>query len=111
MLTLANKTLNDSPTIHHKVGTKVKKETLNLHKVIAMSLETRKKELINWISSLKEESIVSRVEEIQHEKEDWWETLSEKDKSAINNGLEQLDSEEFISHSQVRARIKERFNL
>ena len=72
-----------------------------------MSLETRKIELISWISSLKEESIVSRVEEIQHEKVDWWDTLSEKDKSAINNGIEQLDNEQFISYSQVRTRIKD----
>ena len=82
-----------------------------MHKAIAMSLETRKKELISWISTLKDESIVSRVEEIQHEKADWWETLSEKDKSAITNGLNELNNEEFIAHSQVRARIKERFNL
>ena len=76
-----------------------------------MNLETRKINLINWISTLQEDSILERVEMIQKEKTDWWDTTSNKDKNALNEGLEQLDRGEHLTHSQVRSKIKERFNF
>ena len=76
-----------------------------------MNLETRKINLINWISTLQEESVLEKVEKIQKEKIDWWDTTSEEDKKAINEGLEQLDRGEYLTHSQVRSKIKERFNF
>ncbi|HEY3369549.1 MAG TPA: hypothetical protein VGK10_01795 [Prolixibacteraceae bacterium] len=76
-----------------------------------MNLETRKINLINWISTLQEDSILEKVEQIQKEKPDWWDTTSDQDKDAINEGLEQLDRGEYLTHSQVRSKIKVRFNL
>jgi predicted transcriptional regulator len=66
---------------------------------------------INWLSSIQEDSILKKVEKIQQEKADWWDTTSEKDKKCINEGLEQLDRGEHLTHSQVRSKIKERFNF
>lgn len=76
-----------------------------------MNTETRKINLINWLSTIQEDSILEKVEKIQKEKTDWWDTTSEKDKKAINEGLEQLDRGEYLTHSQVRSKIKERFNF
>jgi len=76
-----------------------------------MNLETRKINLINWISTLQEESVLEKVEKIQKEKIDWWDTTSNEDKKAINEGLEQLDSGDYLTHAQVRTKIKERFNF
>ena len=76
-----------------------------------MNLETRKINLINWISTIQEDSILEKVEEIQKEKTDWWDTISDKDKKAINEGLDQLDRGEHLTHSEVRAKINERFNF
>ncbi len=56
-----------------------------------MNLESRKINLINWISSVQEENILTRMENIQKENEDWWDIISEEDKKAINEGLNQLD--------------------
>ena len=56
-----------------------------------MNLETRKINLINWISTIQEDSILEKVEKIQNEKTDWWDTISDKYKKAINEGLDQLD--------------------
>ena len=76
-----------------------------------MNLETRKINLINWISTLQEENILERVEMIQKEKTDWWDTTSNRDKNAINEGIEQLDRGDHLTHAQVRSKIKERFNF
>lgn len=76
-----------------------------------MNLEARKLNLINWISTLQEDSILEKVEQIQKEKTDWWDSISEKDKKAIHEGLDQLDKGEYLTHSEVRSKIKERFNF
>jgi hypothetical protein len=76
-----------------------------------MNLETRKINLINWISTLQEEDILNRVEKIQMETTDWWDAISNEDKAAINEGIEQLNKGQSINRSQVRSKIKEQFNF
>ncbi|MGF7138246.1 hypothetical protein [Roseimarinus sediminis] len=76
-----------------------------------MSLEARKINLINWISSVQETDIIDKIEKIQNEKTDWWDTINREDRQAIEEGLEQLDKGEFLTRSQVRNRIKEKFNF
>ncbi len=76
-----------------------------------MNLEARKINLINWISSIQEEDVLAKMEKIQQEKNDWWDSISQKDKEAIAEGLEQLDSGKFMARSQVRNRIKKRYNF
>ncbi|HEX2935066.1 MAG TPA: hypothetical protein VHO72_06915 [Bacteroidales bacterium] len=76
-----------------------------------MNIETRKINLINWISTLQEDDILNKVEKIQKETTDWWDTMSNEDKAAINEGLEQLDKGQYLTRAQVRDKIKERFSL
>jgi predicted transcriptional regulator len=76
-----------------------------------MNLETRKINLINWISSLQETDLIDKMEAIQKENADWWDTISNEDKQAIEEGLEQLDKGEFLTRSQVRAKVKEKYNF
>ena len=76
-----------------------------------MNIESRKINLINWISTIQEDSILEKVEKIQKEKTDWWETLSDKDKKAINEGLDQLDRGEHLTQSEVRDKINKQFNF
>lgn len=76
-----------------------------------MNLESRKINIINWISSLQEEKVLAEMERIQKEHTDWWDNVSEKDKKAINEGLEQLDRGEYLSRSQVRENINKKYKL
>ena len=76
-----------------------------------MNLEARKLNLINWISSIQEEEVLSKMEKIQHERNDWWDSFSRSYKEAIEEGVEQLDRDESISRSQVRERIKNRYSF
>ncbi len=77
----------------------------------AMNLETRKINLINWISAIQENYVLEQLESLQKEKKDWWDTISDIDKRAINEGLEQLARGEYLTHSQVKSKIKDRFNF
>ena len=76
-----------------------------------MKLETRKINLINWISTIQEDDILNKVEKIQRETSDWWDTINNDDKAAINEGIEQLDKGQFLTRSQARDKIKERFKF
>lgn len=76
-----------------------------------MNLEARKINLINWISSLQEEEVLTRMEKIQRERSDWWDALNTEDKTAINEGLNQLDKGEYFSRNQVRDKIKAKYNF
>lgn len=67
-----------------------------------MNLEARKINLINWISTIQDDDVLEKVEKIQKEKTDWWDTISDADKKAINEGLEQLDKGEYLTREQVR---------
>ena len=80
-------------------------------KLDAMNLHARKLNLINWISSIQEEEVLAHMEKVQEETSDWWNSVSKVDKKAICDGLEQLDSGDYLSRSQVRNKIKEKFNL
>ena len=76
-----------------------------------MNLEARKVNLINWISSIQESNLIEKLEALQKEGVDWWNKVSKEDKQAIDEGLEQLDRGEFLTHSEVRAKVKEKYNL
>jgi len=76
-----------------------------------MNLEARKINLINWISSVQEEEILARIEMLQKERADWWDKVSSEDKKAIHDGLQQLDKGEYYTRSQIRDKIKEKYNL
>ena len=76
-----------------------------------MSLERRKQNLINWISSLQEDDIVSEIEKIQRSKTDWWDGLSDEDIRAIDEGVSQLDQGKFITRTRARKKIKDRFKF
>ena len=76
-----------------------------------MNLEARKVNLINWISSIQESNLIEKLEALQKEGADWWNKVSKEDKQTIDEGLEQLDRGEFLTRSEVRAKVKEKYNL
>ena len=62
----------------------------------SMGLERRKLNLINWISSLKDDSLLKRIESIRNEEDNWWEQISKEERAEIELGLSQLDNGEYI---------------
>ncbi len=49
------------------------------------------------------------MKEIQRERADWWNAVSDIDRKAINEGLEQLERGEFLTRTQVQKKIKEKY--
>ena len=56
-----------------------------------------------------DESILSKVQAyfntLKGENIDWWDTISDQEKDAINIGLRQLENGEGIPHEEVRKKV------
>ena len=76
-----------------------------------MNFDVRKINLINWLTSVQDEDVLAKIEKIQKEKYDWWDSINENDKKAISEGLNQLDKGDYLTRSEVRSKIKERFKF
>jgi predicted transcriptional regulator len=65
-----------------------------------MTLEARKINLINWVSQLYDEKMVTRLEEFQTQ-QDWWLSISEIERAEIREGILQADRGEVKSNEEV----------
>lgn len=69
-----------------------------------MNLETRKINIISWVSHLQDENVLSRIEELQSQKQDWWEMISDEERAEIEEGIAQADRGELKSTDEVLAK-------
>lgn len=62
-----------------------------------------KLELIQWLSTLEDASIIKkRIQFRKEETKDWWNSISEEEKKSIEKGISQADNEELKPHSEAR---------
>ena len=71
-----------------------------------MNLETRKINIISWVSHLQDENILSRIEELQSQKDDWWNLISDEERAEIEEGIQQADRGELKSTDEVLSKYK-----
>lgn len=68
-----------------------------------MNLQATKLELIQWLSTIDNPSIIEKIMAIRaNEKEDWWDNLSALEKESINKGIEDADAGNLKDHDQAR---------
>jgi hypothetical protein len=71
-----------------------------------MSIEVRKLNIISWVTELKDESILSKIEQLKPSPKDWWETISKEEQLEIEEGMDQADRNEFKSTDEVLEKYK-----
>jgi predicted transcriptional regulator len=71
-----------------------------------MGLAAKKLDIISWITNLKDESILRKIESLREEETDWWDTIGEDERAEIVEGLSQLDRGESVAHEEVMAKYK-----
>lgn len=78
----------------------------------SMDIQTEKLNLIQWLAGLNDVDTIKEFITLKKEKEaDWWDEISEEERSAINEGIAQLDRGEGISYEQVMKEVRENYNL
>lgn len=71
-----------------------------------MNLETRKMNVISWLTHLNNEEILSKIEKLKEGEPDWWDLIGDDEKSEIEQGLSDIEAGRTKTHSQVMAKYK-----
>lgn len=66
-------------------------------------LQNRKLELIQWLSTLNDESIIEEIIKLREkERVDWWEEISLEEQKSIELGINDADAGKLKPHSEAR---------
>ncbi len=76
-----------------------------------MDITTKYNIIAQIINSTDEHFLASAESLVKSDKGDFWNVLSEEDKTAINDGLAQLDRGEFVLHNAVQNSIKKKLDF
>jgi hypothetical protein len=74
-----------------------------------MNLQAEKLKLIEWLAGLTDQTLIERIKllkETQSTKVDWWEELSQTERDAIDQGLEDAERGKVTNHEEVRKRYE-----
>jgi hypothetical protein len=74
-----------------------------------LNLLSKKLELIQWLSSVEDSDIIAKIMDLRKkENKDWWNSISESEKEAIEKGIKDANSGKLNPHSKARS-IYEKF--
>ena len=76
-----------------------------------MDLAARKIDLISWISNLRDEKTLKKIETIRQEESDWWDEISEAEKEEIEKGIAEADRGELIPYDEVMKEVRAKYKL
>lgn len=71
-----------------------------------MTIETRKLNIISWLSHLEDETILSKIERLQLQDKDWWVMISEEERAEIEEGISQADKGETKPTEEILSKYK-----
>ena len=70
---------------------------------LELNMQNKKLELIQWLSTLEDSSIIEKIIELRKsENKDWWNSISEDEKRSIERGLEDAESGKLNPNSSAR---------
>jgi len=68
-----------------------------------INIQNKKIELIQWLSTLNDESVIEKIMELkENEKTDWWKKISKEEKNSIEQGIRDADFGKLKSHSEAK---------
>ena len=68
-----------------------------------LSLENKKIELIQWLSTLNDKSLIDKLMKLREkEKTDWWNEISIEERESIEKGIQDADNGKLTTHSNVK---------
>lgn len=65
---------------------------------INLELQTKKLELIHWLSSIDDLRIIDKISKIRKEEKSWWNDISDAEKKMIEGGLKDIEDGNKVSH-------------
>lgn len=65
---------------------------------INIELQTKKLELIHWLSSIDDLRIIDKILKLRKEERSWWSDVSDAEKKIIEEGLKDIEEGNVVSH-------------
>ena len=70
---------------------------------LELSIQNKKLELIQWLSTIEDSSIIEKIMELRNQESiDWWNSISESEKQSIEKGLQDSEAGKLNSHSKAK---------
>lgn len=70
---------------------------------VNINLLNTKLELIQWLSTIEDSSIIEKIMDLRKKESiDWWNLISENEKQSIELGINNAESGKLNSHSKAR---------
>ncbi len=70
---------------------------------MGMDIQNTKIELIQWLTSLDDTSLIQKVIDLRNtQTKDWWNETTEAEKDSINKGISDSENGKLNSHSEAR---------
>ncbi|HED06680.1 MAG TPA: hypothetical protein ENI57_01030 [Ignavibacteria bacterium] len=67
------------------------------------NIQNIKIELIQWLTTLDDKSVIQRLVELRNSQtEEWWNKISAREKTSIENGVKDANAGKLNSHSEAR---------
>ena len=79
-----------------------------------MDIQLEKYKLMEWLMSLKDESVISKLKAIKSSlstSSDWADDISDTEKLFISAGLKDVEEENTFTHKQVMKEINEAYGI
>ncbi len=68
-----------------------------------INLQNKKIELIQWLSTLDDQSLIDKLMKLRNkEKTDWWNEISTDEQKSLEKGIQDADNGNLTSHSNVK---------
>jgi len=68
-----------------------------------LNIQSKKLELIQWLSTIEDLSVLNKIIDLKkQENKDWWNFISDDEKSSVEKGLQDADAGKLVSHSKAR---------
>lgn len=69
-----------------------------------MNIQAEKIQLAQLLLQTNSESLLKKIKAIlKSEQKDWWNEISEEEKTEINAGVKEIESGNFLTHKEVMA--------
>ena len=83
--------------------------------MLIMDIVELRTDMHNMIDKISDSNVLNAIKTLLTGKtaiqSDSWDEVSEQDRKAIEEGLEQLDRGEYLTRSEVREKIQEKYKL
>jgi ABC-type cobalamin/Fe3+-siderophores transport system ATPase subunit len=67
------------------------------------SIQNKKLELIQWLSTIEDPSIIEQILKLRRkESQEWWNSIQKQEKESIEQGLKDANLGKFNPHSSAR---------